>query len=114
MKPLPLRRSRLTKHKTCQKPCRAFSVRPKGRFNSTLPSKSAWESLLIGKRIGSQLSSVGSLRCWLRSESWEGKMDATNPSAVTEERKQFASDLQLMKHRAMNLGLYATGTRLDC
>jgi hypothetical protein len=41
-------------------------------------------------------------------------MDATNPSAVTEERKQFASDLQLMKHRAMNLGLYATGQRLDC
>lgn len=29
------------------------------------------------------------------------------------ERQQFASDLQLMKNRAMQLGLYATGHRLD-
>jgi hypothetical protein len=32
---------------------------------------------------------------------------------MSDTREQFASDLQLMKHRAMNLGLYATGQRLD-
>jgi hypothetical protein len=30
-----------------------------------------------------------------------------------DELTQFASDLQLMKHRAINLGLHATGQRLD-
>jgi hypothetical protein len=30
-----------------------------------------------------------------------------------DELAQFASDLQLMRHRAINLRLYATGERLD-
>jgi predicted RNA-binding Zn-ribbon protein involved in translation (DUF1610 family) len=30
-----------------------------------------------------------------------------------DELSQFASDLQLMRHRAINLRLYATGERLD-
>jgi hypothetical protein len=30
-----------------------------------------------------------------------------------DEKQQFASDLQLMKHRAITLGLYATGQRMD-
>jgi len=30
-----------------------------------------------------------------------------------DELAQFASDLQLMRHRAINLRLYATGQRLD-
>src|ERR1039458_4869051 len=30
-----------------------------------------------------------------------------------DELTQFASDLQLMRHRAINLRLYATGQRLD-
>ena len=29
------------------------------------------------------------------------------------DRQQFASDLALMKERAMRLGLYATGQRMD-
>lgn len=34
-------------------------------------------------------------------------------TSPTEDQKQFASDLQLMKHRAFKLGLYATGQRMD-
>jgi hypothetical protein len=35
------------------------------------------------------------------------------PESKPDELTQFASDLQLMRHRAINLRLYATGQRLD-
>lgn len=36
-----------------------------------------------------------------------------NAAKLERDRREFASDLQLMRHRALQLGLYITALRID-